>query len=310
MYPISITTFRPILLTFVITSSLYGQVDSALGFFPLNSGDIHQYNYHYSVWGGTLCTTQQAYSSYCAERILRDTVLPNGHQYKIVNSNEPLRAPFYYLRIDSATANVYGYDPWRSPIEFLVDSLRSTQGSMFIREGWYPTECMSVDTATVLGTPTVVKRFRCFYIFGEEYILAYGLGRIQTIYFWEDGCRPALNKTFLDIVYARIDSTDHGIYVGVSQNNEEVPASNQLIRNYPNPFNGETTFELSIETKQHVRIRVFNSLGQELMTILDDDVLAGNQRIRWAPHNLASGVYYYRVETNTQFGTGKMLYIR
>lgn len=181
---------------------------------------------------------------------------------------------------------------------------------MFVREGWYTTECVSIDTETVLGTPTIVKRFRCYYIFGEEYVLAYGLGRVQSIYFWEDGCRPVLNGTYHDIVYARIDSTEHGTYVGVRQNNKEAPASNQLVRNYPNPFNGETTFELSIETRQHVRIRVFNSLGQELVTILDDDVPAGNHRIPWAPHNLASGVYHYRVEANTLSGTGKMLFIK
>jgi len=98
--------------------------------------------------------------------------------------------------------------------------------------------------------------------------------------------------------------------VSVRDNNEAIPTSIELGQNYPNPFNGETTFEFSMPREEPVRLRILNVLGQEITTILDDDVSAGKHRIRWVAQHLASGVYYYRFETNTQFSTRKLLFVR
>jgi len=68
------------------------------------------------------------------------------------------------------------------------------------------TECFSVDTATVLGVPMLVKRFRVYHIFGEEYTLAYGLGRVQHVTYQKDPCYPVLDNVVRDIIYARIDT--------------------------------------------------------------------------------------------------------
>ena len=305
-------TFVTMLLSLlaVVSPALHAQVDSALAYFPLHIGDSHQFQYHYRYWIiGNQCSLQ-THSSFHIEQVLGDTLLPTGYQYKIVESSVPQDPPVRFLRVDTATANVYRYESYPSPTEYLVDSLRATEGSSFIRDGLFMTECLSVDTATVLGILTLVKRFRVEYIFGEEYTLAYGLGRIQHITYEEDGCYPVLDSHYRDIVYARIDNVEYGLLVSVPENNEELPMSVELAQNYPNPFNGETTLEFSVPKAQHVRLRILNVLGQEVTTILDDHFPVGRHRIRWTDHHLASGVYYSRLETNTQFKARKMLLLR
>jgi len=309
MRPNSVTILMSAILLAAVSSSLHGQVDSALAFFPLTTGDLHQYEYHYSYWAGDPCSVH-SYSSFHMEQVLGDTLLPTGFQYRIVTSSVPGDPSPRFLRVDSATANVYMYDSYPSPREYIVDSLRATEGSWFIRYGLFMTECFSVDTATVLGVLTLVKRFRVDYIWGEVYALAYGLGRIQDVTYSKDPCYPVLDNHIRDIVYARIDTLEYGMLVSVRENNEAIPTSVELAQNYPNPFNGETTFEFSIPREERVRLRILNVLGQEITTILDDNVSAGKHRIRWTAQHLASGIYYYRLETNSQFTARKLLMVK
>jgi len=84
----------------------------------------------------------------------------------------------------------------------------------------------------------------------------------------------------------------------------------RLHANYPNPFNPSTTIEYELERGGTVELNVFNSLGQRVSTIVDGYRQAGSHSVTFEPHDLASGVYVYRLSTGSSADAKKMLLTR
>ncbi len=95
--------------------------------------------------------------------------------------------------------------------------------------------------------------------------------------------------------------------VGVAENAPSRPARYELAQNYPNPFNPTTTIEFSLAADKHVRIAVFNTLGEQVDVILDTKMTAGTHKVQWTPKDLSSGVYFYRIVTDVFRQTQKMI---
>lgn len=74
------------------------------------------------------------------------------------------------------------------------------------------------------------------------------------------------------------------------------PKEFSLEQNYPNPFNPTTTINFSLAADSKVTLKVFNILGQELMTLLNGNFTAGNHKIDFDGSSLNSGVYLYRID--------------
>jgi Secretion system C-terminal sorting domain/Peptidase_C39 like family len=91
--------------------------------------------------------------------------------------------------------------------------------------------------------------------------------------------------------WAYVDSS--GIK-GVSAKNI-TPAKFLLEQNYPNPFNPTTTIKYAIPKAEHVTLKVFDELGREVATLVNDNISSGEHSITYNASNLASGIYYYRI---------------
>jgi subtilisin family serine protease len=89
-----------------------------------------------------------------------------------------------------------------------------------------------------------------------------------------------------------------------------IPDAYTLEQNYPNPFNPSTTIHFSIPANEHVILKVFNVLGQEVATLVHDDLAAGRHIVQWQPDGLASGTYLYRLEAGSFRETRKVVYLR
>ncbi|MFQ5637724.1 MAG: T9SS type A sorting domain-containing protein [bacterium] len=74
-----------------------------------------------------------------------------------------------------------------------------------------------------------------------------------------------------------------------------VPVTFALQQNYPNPFNPETTIRFSLPQRAHVTLKVFDLLGRELATLVDDELQAGGHLAVFDANALSSGVYFYRM---------------
>lgn len=93
------------------------------------------------------------------------------------------------------------------------------------------------------------------------------------------------------------------------------PETYSLSQNYPNPFNPSTTIGFSLKRSSHVKLEIYNLLGQRVTTLVDKTLPTGMYEATWhardeAGRNVASGVYFYRLITDEYVGTRKMLLLR
>ena len=96
----------------------------------------------------------------------------------------------------------------------------------------------------------------------------------------------------------------------VKQQSQEIPVTFALEHNYPNPFNPTTNIKFSIPTKGLVTLKVFNSLGMEVATLVNEVTNAGTYVVDFDASNLTSGVYFYRLQSNDFNETKKMILIK
>lgn len=96
----------------------------------------------------------------------------------------------------------------------------------------------------------------------------------------------------------------------VGDNPTAMPTSFIVNQNYPNPFNPATTISYSLPEATHVSLEVFNILGQRVDRLLDTDQPAGDYQVNWDASRFASGIYFYRLQTEAAVETKKMLLLK
>jgi hypothetical protein len=79
------------------------------------------------------------------------------------------------------------------------------------------------------------------------------------------------------------------------EKNKYEPKVFSLLQNYPNPFNPSTTIEYEISSPSFVALQIFNTLGQEIATIVNELKQPGKYVVSWDSNKFSSGVYYYRL---------------
>jgi hypothetical protein len=106
------------------------------------------------------------------------------------------------------------------------------------------------------------------------------------------------------------------IQVEAAGNNPSiVPDRYSLNQNYPNPFNPSTEISFALKADGNVRLTVFNVLGQQVRTLVDEYMPAGNHTVTWDGHSedggsAASGIYFYRIQANDYVDTKKMTLLK
>jgi len=100
------------------------------------------------------------------------------------------------------------------------------------------------------------------------------------------------------------------ITTNLSDNPIHRPTELSLNQNYPNPFNPSTIIEFTLPKSEFVELKVFNILGKEVSTLVSQKLNQGNHTYTFDGKNLASGVYYYRIEAGNFIETRKMIYLK
>jgi len=102
-----------------------------------------------------------------------------------------------------------------------------------------------------------------------------------------------------------------GIRVGVQEDQiSTFPQSPELSQNYPNPFNPSTTIEFALPRSRFVSLKVFNILGGEVATLISGEHSPGRYKVEWNASNLASGLYFYRLQAGPFVETKKLILLR
>ncbi len=88
------------------------------------------------------------------------------------------------------------------------------------------------------------------------------------------------------------------------------PSSFQLSQNYPNPFNPATLIQYQIPDAGFVTLKIYNLLGQEIVTLVDGYIESGSHAVVWDAENVPSGIYLYKLSTENYYKIKKMTLIK
>jgi hypothetical protein len=83
-----------------------------------------------------------------------------------------------------------------------------------------------------------------------------------------------------------------------------------LLQNYPNPFNPSTTIKFVIHKKSNVTITIFNSIGEDVLTLVNEEKVAGSYEVNFNAAGFTSGIYYYKLQTDDFVQTKKMILMK
>ncbi|MCS7210277.1 MAG: T9SS type A sorting domain-containing protein [Chloroherpetonaceae bacterium] len=95
-----------------------------------------------------------------------------------------------------------------------------------------------------------------------------------------------------------------------AQTDAPVAKSFRLMQNYPNPFNPSTTIQYQLPIAANVVLKVYDALGREVATLVNERKPAGLHQVEFRPVNLASGTYFYRLQAGSYSETKKMMLIK
>ncbi len=100
------------------------------------------------------------------------------------------------------------------------------------------------------------------------------------------------------------------LITGVHSENGLVASGYELEQNYPNPFNPSTTIRFVLSRPSFVTLKVYNTLGQEIASLVSENLAEGKYEVNWNASGLASGVYLYRFQAGEFVETKKLTVLR
>jgi hypothetical protein len=153
-----------------------------------------------------------------------------------------------------------------------------------------------------------------------------------------NGFTPAIGDSFLVLTYGSrtgsfssiVDSsivtgaqwntiyTNGGLYIKLIDSptiiegteDENLPTEFTLDQNYPNPFNPVTTMQYSIPQRSNVILKVYDVLGNEVATLVNEEKPAGSYEVEFSAAGLSSGIYFYQLQAVNFVETKKMILLR
>jgi len=93
-------------------------------------------------------------------------------------------------------------------------------------------------------------------------------------------------------------------------NESFIPDKFILMQNYPNPFNPSTKISYQIPEMSFVKIKVFDILGNEIETLVNEEKFIGSYDFEFNAAGLTSGIYFYQLKAGNYIETKKMLYLK
>lgn len=275
-----------------------------VNYYPLQPGNLWVYNGF--IW------TYPDYETYQLVRKVNDAVIKTNQKtyYEI---EEYLAGSGYtskyYERIDSVNAKVYRFDEdsVQSGQEYLLDDLRAETGDSVksYRFNMTPYSVIYSADTTFYQQETHYKRYYADFLMGYTYDLVknFGITRVYNTFDFGSDDRTLKGAIINGILYG--DTT----ITGIDDDNNSVN-SFSLAQNYPNPFNPVTTIGYSISKPGYVTLKVFDVLGNEVTTLVNEVKASGSFSVVFDAGNLSSGVYMYQLKTGSLIQTRKMLLLK
>ncbi|MBZ0203526.1 MAG: T9SS type A sorting domain-containing protein [Ignavibacteria bacterium] len=289
-----------LLLMFAACSTVFSIDTAAARYLPLQIGNTWVYTFteHPSGYSHTLRWT------------ITGTSILNNHEYYSLDEYGAYGAFTSYIRFDSAAGSLKKYS--NSPCSWLLnevnmDSLSSRLGDSSTYNCDIRYKCN--DTSNINYFNLVFKRkgFYANYDYGyRTRTFAKNVGLVTTFTAGMTGTySTVLNGCLVNGVLYGDTSL-----VGIHLINAKIPSEFSLAQNYPNPFNPNTHIGFRIADFGFVRVTVFDVLGKEVQTLVNQELSLGTYDVDFNGTNLPSGVYYYVLEAGSFSETKRMVLIK
>jgi len=287
--------------------------DEEYGWFPLAIGNKWVYN-NYSIEEGIYGGWFSYFTGTKIMEVTKDTLI-NSKKYFIVENDIwsfEVFLPKMILRVDSLTGFIYRY--WEELNgEFIFHNLNAEIGDTIFYPP-YPENPFYIlqdeQPINYLGTNTYERRYFEYLPCSCNHSLIKGFGLAKTL-FWEFG---GSENTLKGCVINGVLYGDTTFVVDVEEEKNPIPAEYKLEQNYPNPFNPSTTIRYQFPKAGNVTLKVFDVLGREVATLVDEFRTAGSYEVEFNPassiKNPASGIYFYQLKAGDYIETKKMLLLK
>ncbi len=258
-----------LLFIFLFVKITYSQLDSNR-YFPLQIGDQWDYRVDVHVPGGNISTEYLSVS-------IVDSQVIDSVRYFVFSSSLPFTFPVSkYFRSDED--KVFCYDEEDSSDCFIYR----------------------------FDLPVGIKYYNCKNFENE-------ISFIDTVYFWDQmdiiqiqnlnqfsehyGIYEAFVPGIVEYSYYLLGCKIGGILYGtlLSERTEEIFQNYLIEQNYPNPFNPSTKIKYNLPAAGNVTLKVFDVLGKEVKTLVDEYKDTGSYELDFNANELSSGVYFYRI---------------
>ncbi len=155
-----------------------------------------------------------------------------------------------------------------------------------LKVGWYADSYLAIDEGPIID---MIENYRSQLL-------------------WKNFMANPEIQPMLDAIGFVPDSTS----TDAADKKSDKELSFKLAGNYPNPFNPITTIEFSIPSSQQIKVVVFDILGREIKSLINDELNSGTHKIIWDGKNnfgnsVNSGIYIYKVKATNKILTGKMI---
>lgn len=107
-----------------------------------------------------------------------------------------------------------------------------------------------------------------------------------------------------------IESVRWSTTSGINSVSSNIPKEFKLFNNYPNPFNPETFIRFDVAKKENVRIMIFDILGREITTLVNQVLEPGEYSYKWIASNIPSGVYFYAMNADSYKAVKRMMILK
>ncbi len=289
-------------LLLIIFSSTYAQS-------PFNTGN--EWCFEANDWDGTGNGTRDT----ILVKVLSDTTMSNGKTYYKLNSTFIF---FDLIRADSV--GIYYYDTLNTR-EWLfykynigIGDYNGGPNNVYLSVGYMMNEADS-------------NRYNKIYKFAESKKLLWGDSALILNYYYDTGNDDSfsiyispkygfigghasgLSNHDLTLLGCKISGVSYGKITRI--NNAEVYLSQfKLAQNYPNPFNPTTTIAYSLSEDQLVKLKVYNILGKEVTTLVNEIQSSGQHKIIFDASGLSSGIYFLKFFAGKNQDVKKMLLMK
>lgn len=273
--------------------------------------EYHEYN---PLHVGDLWQFESYLGTYSEVQIDMDTTINNIRYYRKLDMFFPYDSTYFYLeRNDSTRASTFRLDiedldeDGDTLDEVLLDSLEVMHATNYFsyrytwRSGDPDPKLVVIQGPywVVVFGDTVVAKIASFLF--QDNLIADKYGVVEI---YPEGSPPLLLTGMI------INGVKYGNIVDVDQSNELVPSQYLLENNYPNPFNPSTLIKFYIPEATFVKLKVFDLLGKEIRTLVNEERKSGFHKIIFDGNGLPSGVYFYSLQTSKYSETKKMILIR